>query len=677
MSNPSSPLTQDAKQTEQPVYSDIEQKYLGRLVSRLFEAKVNRDRKHPELEGRTFIQYYEDNEKIANSWTEKKEYDDGIVVNSGTIEQKLFTVAAEINRLNLSPEVRAFDKEDNELASLGVALTDAIWKTEKIEMDKEQKLLRIVELLKQGTCFVQDGWHRQFKKEKILNKQFDGKIKGVDWTEKIVKAFDGPRRRVLYAPGVYLGDVHCLNPDDQPFVFTVKITNRAEAESRYGQKDDEDKYMWERWENVPKTRSTLLSEETIGTLKVNDGFALLDQTNSEQVEEIHYMDRFNDEYQIFLNGIAMLPIGFPLSAIFPGGRLPITYQALQPINPFFALGRSFSAKTRRPSDLLDEILRLLILKTRKSIHPPYANISGKVISRASLMPGRITMGIDPNGLVKMGEEGQGVTAAEFQMFSKLQDNLDKNTVSPQVQGQQGKSGTTAFEVNVLTKQAAKVISLLVFSNSLLEQKVAYLRLDLILGKWIDPVDTKFDEVRGKIVNTYRNFSRDTVIEGRGGGLRQIVMTDEAPLPSPEEVMDQEDFQGTPEPTAGRRRTREELGMKPIEKVYLNPQEVRVARLMFFIEIDSHEEDTSATARLMFTDELKSIQALMSLGSQPNVQALEEEYAKVYNRPKEKLFRKPPQPMVEGAAGSGKGPSMDAILNSNQSGASTVPSEMMV
>lgn len=668
-------MPQDSTAEVQGVkYTPQEQEYHARIISRLYNAKSNRDRAHPELENKSFLQYYEDNEKIANSWTEKKEYDDGIVINSGTIEQKLFTVAAEINRLNLSPEVRAFDKDDNELAEVGIALTDAIYKTEKLEMDREQKLLRIVELLKQGTCFVQDGWVRQFKKEKTLNNKFSGKIEGVEWTEKIVKAFEGPKRRVLYAPGVYLGDMHCLNPDDQPFVFTIKVGPRAEVESRYGQKDKDGKYIWERWEYIPTTKANLVTEENIGSIKVNDGFALLDSTTEAQVEEVHYMDRFNDEYQIYLNGIPMLPPAFPLSALFPGGKLPVTYQTLQPINPFFALGRSFSAKTRRPAELLDEMLRLLILKTRKSIHPPYANMSGKVISKASLMPGRITMGIDPNSLQAIGQESQGATAAEFQMFKELKDNLDKNTVSPQVSGQQGKSGTTAFEVNVLTRQAQKVISLLVFASSLLEQKVAYLRLDLILGKWLDPVDTKFDESRKKIVDQYRSFSRDTIIEGRGSGTRQVAVTEDE-LPSAEDVMDQEDFQGTPIPEVGRRRTREELGMAPIQKIYIKPSELRAARLFFFIEIDSHEDDTSNTAKMAFLDELKNIQALISLGSQPNVEFLEEEYAKIYNRPKGKMFRKPPQPMVEG--GGGGGPGLDAILNSNSSGSSTMMEDSML
>lgn len=670
--NNKSPLLQDHQEIKAPVYNEVEQKYIGQLMRRLLNAQMERDKKHPELENKTYKQYYDDNERIANSWTEKKEFDEGVVVSSGTVEQKLFTVAAEINRLNLTPQVRVFDKNDNELWNIGVALSDAIDKTEKLELDKEQKLLRLVELLKQGTCFVQETWTKQFKKEKTLSTPFNGKINKAEWTTKIVKAFDGPKRKVLYAPGVYLGDIHCLTADDQPFMFTVKVTSYEELKSRYGQIDDKGNYVWERWASVSDSKVNLLTESNISDVKTNDGFSLL-SLNEGQGEEIHYMDRFNDEYQIFLNGVAMLPVGFPLSAIFPGGKYPIEYQVLQPINPFFAYGRSFGAKTRRVSDLLDEVLRLLILKTRKSIHPPYANISGKVISSKSLMPGRITMGIDPNSLQPIGQESQGATAAEFQMYRQLQDNIDKNTISPQVQGQQSKSGTTAFEVNVLAKQAQKVISLLVFSASLLEQKIAYLRLDNVVGRWIDPLDQVWDDNREQLVSRFRNISRETEIDGRGMGTRQTVLT-EGELPTSREVMDIEDFEGTPTPTTGRRKTRRELGMKPIQKIFMNPTEVKKARLVFFVEIDSKPEDTENNAKLAFFEELRGIQALISLGSRPNLESLEQEYAKVFKKRKEVMFTK--QAGTESGVGAGNVDTagLENVLNQNSAGASTVAVE---
>ncbi len=643
MSDTKSVLTEKAADIEFPKLSPEEQVYHGAIMTRLVNAKTVRDSIHPEFNNRTYLQNYLENEKLANTFIDRKPFDKDIVIASGTVEQKLYTVAAEINRLNLSPEVKVFDKENEEYQKLGVALTDAIFKTEEVEEDEENKLLRQVELLKQGHAFIQDNWVCEYRKDKDFKGKFIGQVNGVDWTTKLEKVFEGPRRSLLYGPGVYLGNIRAFGISRvQPFIFTFKTSSYSEVASRYGgkKKDENGKMVdiWERWKNVPKKLVPMVDSSNVSTFNLRGGFSIA-SVQDDMVEEIHYQDEVNNEYQIYLNGVPMLPVGFPLSAISPGGKFNITMQVLQAINPFFAYGRSFVARTKENSDLLDEMLRLLILKTRKSIHPPYANISGKVISAKSLMPGVISMNIDPGALVPIGKEGEGATASEYQMLKELRENIDKITVSPQVQGQAGKSGTTAYEVQLLQKQAQKVLSLIVFANSMLEKKVAHLRLDIILWKYFDPIDTRLDDARGEIKNVYRKITRQTTIEGRGNGIRKIIPTDSAIAPTPDDIFKEEEYAGTPAPQEGHRpRTRDELGMPPLEIVYLSVPELRNAKLIFYIEIDAREKDTSNNAKLMFREELRDIQALMQMGSKPNVEELENTYALVWNRPKSKLFK---------------------------------------
>lgn len=663
-----SPLTSKALERELPKYTPEETIYHGAVLARLVKAKIERDTPIAEFNNKTFIDNYRENERLANTYIERKSLDKDIVIASGTVEQKLFTVAAEINRLNLSPEVRVYDRENNEYQKLAVALTDAILKTEELEGDEENKLLRQVELLKQGHVFIQDNWVKEYKKEKSLNQQFTGQVKGIDWETKISKVFEGPRRSILFGPGVYLGNIREFNIKKQPFIFTVKTTSYDEAKSRYGGTDKDGKNLWERWEFVPKKRVQVIDDvSNISSFNIANGWTM-SSMEDDMVEEIHYQDSFNNEYQIYLNGIPMLPVAFPLSAITPKGDFNITMQVLQAVNPFFAYGRSFVARTREQSDLLDEMLRLLILKTRKSIHPPYANISGKVISAKSLMPGAITMNLDPGALVPIGQEGEGATSSEYQMLKQLQDNIDKITVSPQFQGQQGKSGTTAYEVDVLRKQAEKVLSLIVFAETMLEKKVSHLRLDLVMWKYFDPIDTRLDEVKNEIRNVFRKTSRKTDIEGRGSGIRKVIPTDDDVLPSSEEIADMEDFHETPEaPEGHRRKSREQLGLEPVEMIYLSVQELRNANLIFFIEIDAKEKDTSNNAKLMFREELRDVQALMNMGSVPNVQELENTYASIWKRRKEKLFAEPRDMSAEEIPGGGadvlsqSGPGMTNML----------------
>ena len=653
-------LKQNLEQPPEAKYSDDEKTCISKIMYRMYQAKMNRDTARVEFNGNTYLEWFRNNEVIANTTVIRTPENKDLAIYSGTVEQKLLAVLAEINRLNLQGEVRVFDEENTELQELGIAITDIVHKTEEVEEqvslpNQEKKLMRQLELLKQGTVFIQDNWIKKWKTQKTLNKKFDGKVKGVDFTQKLEKIFDGPVREVLYGPGVYLGDIRKFGIRGvQPFIFTMKVSSYEETKSRFGNKDKDGKYVWERWESVPKQRVSVIDNFNISNMTLGLGWSLTDLEQN-TVEEIHYQDEINDEYQIFLNGIAMLPAGFPLSAITPNGMFNVEMQVLQVINNFFAYGRSFIAKTEQLSKLLDEMIRLLLIKTRKSISPPYINQSGKVVSEKSLMPGAISMGIDPGALVAIGQEGQGATASEYQMLRELREDLDRVTVGPQFQGQPGKSGTTAFEVNTLQKQAEKSLTLIIFAMGMMEKKLTWLRALYIFANYFEPIGTKVDEVAGKLENVYRTLSVKTNIPDRGAGIRKIIPVENTKNLTPQDIFNQEQYSGTPEATNGSRRyTREELGMDPLQHLYISTDILNNCKYIFFTEVESRPRDTSENAKLMFREELRDIQAMQSMGSMPNVQELEASYALLWNKRKEKLFGKPRDMAAEAAQAQGGG-----------------------
>jgi len=645
-------INEELDQTEQPmpVYTETERLQISALYTRLFKAQQARDQRHPELNDQTYIENYENNERIANTFVPGKKFDGDVKIASGTVEQKLFSVLSEVNRLSLAPQVLAFNEESDELVSLGYAMTDVLFETAKREGDDEKRLMRQLELLKQGTVFVQELWVNRWKKVKDpVDKSKIGKFQGQDWKSRLELAWSGPERSVLYGPGVYLGSTKEVDCKKQPYIFTHKLTSYTEAASRYGHKDTEGNDQWERWQFVPRKKTTQMTLETLQN-NINNAMTVT-TVQQDWVEEVHYYDKYNNEYQIFLNGIPMLPIGFPLSAISPGGEYNIDSQLYQYINPFFAYGRSFVQKVKEQSDILDELLRLLIIKTRKSIHPPYANSSGRVISSRVLMPGRITMGIDAGSLQAIGQEGQGVISSEFQMFQLLSDKIDENTVSKQFTGQQGASGTTATEVNVLQAQAQKVLSLTIFTAMMLEMKCGYLRLWNVLENYFEPYDTRYNSAKESIDEVFRSTSRKTDLgDDNGVGTRQVIpMLEE--MPDPETIRDQELFTGTPEPGMGeKRKTREQLGLAPMKIIYLNPERLKKARLTWYIDVDTKEKETSNVQKLLFREELADIALLMNMGAQPNLESLQGQHALVWNRPKDKLFKSAAAPISDVMAG---------------------------
>lgn len=628
------------------IYSDTDRNYLSFLQNRL---QIGRDQKnvpYPEFNGLTYYQWYEANEKNANTFLEGKKNDDDVIVSGGTIESKLDSVLSAIQNLDFSPDVFAYDQNNNDIASLGTGLRDVIKQTEEMDGgdgagDEEKKLLRQRELLKQGTVFVQDEWVKRFKTAKKLNIEYKGqfKVDATAWSQKLEKVFEGPSRTMIYGPNVYLGNITEFYNENQPFMFVAYYHDYDVAKQTYGEFDN--------WKYVNKGGATLLVNNDQQT--IYDNKWRLNQVRDNQVEIIIYEDKTRDEFQIIINGVLMLPIGFPLSAVSPGGEYNIVKQVLRPFHDKFAYGKSFvaSGAIKEVAYLIDEMLKLFVLKTRKSITPAYINTSGKVISKKVLSPGRISMGIPPDALHAIGTESQGVTNNEFAVLKELQDRIDKNTVSPQFQGnKQDGTPPTATEIEYMARQAKLTLGLIITACTLLEKKLAYLRLFIVIENWFDPIGTTVQTIEGvrKIVNQYRSTNTKTPMGAEGMGVRRVIPMD-GELPSPETIRALEHAHA------------KETG-QPVKHIYLEPEGFKAAKLTWFIVINPREKESSAYHLAKFREELTDMVSMVNLGSKPNNQGLEEKFAKIYEESRQKLFSSPaiqqpppPQGPDAGSAGS--------------------------
>lgn len=630
---PENPLLDDKVKPAaelQRIYDAKDEAYLGFMQSRLERAKLQKDQPMPEFKGKTYYQIFDENEKLANTVVEMKKNPDDVIISSGTVEQKLDALLSHINNLNLTPEVMAFDKENVKVTDLNLALQDimhdcAIRDGGDGGGDEEKRALRQRELLKQGTVFVQEEWLKRWETKKILKEKYNGEFKNfAGYTSKLVKVFEGPSRTLLYGPNVFLGDITQFYMENQPYMYVLIQTNYENAKSKYGKFENFD-YVQKG--AVPSTEAT--SQKTI-----YDNKWRLTELQNDQVEIILYMDKPNDEFQIIINGVLMLPVGFPLSAVSPKGEYNVAKQVYRVINDKFAYGQSFvaSGSVKEISAIIDEMLKLFVLKTRKSFTPAYVNTSGRVIDKKVLSPGRISMGIEPGALVPIaGNEVQGVTAGEAAVLEKLQSLIDKSTVSEQFTGQQGKSGTTATEVVELQRQARLTLGLTIAACVLLEVKIGYLRLWNILENWFEPLDTRVEGINEarKLVNEYRSTTRDVSIDGEGPGERSVVVRDEAP-PDDQTIRNEE---------LAAERTRR----IPVRKIYIRSSReegtssIQNACLYWYIVVNTQERESSPFFKMLFREMLGDMLTLLQLGSVPNKEGLEEEFAKVWGKPRNKLF----------------------------------------
>ena len=127
-----SPLVENnIKDLPPSIYSAQDRDYLSFIQTRLEQAKIQRSNPFPEFGGKTYKQIFDENEKIANTLLDGKKNDDDVIVSAGTVESKLDALLANINNLDIGPDIFAFDKNNQRIQELGEALEDIILDTEK------------------------------------------------------------------------------------------------------------------------------------------------------------------------------------------------------------------------------------------------------------------------------------------------------------------------------------------------------------------------------------------------------------------------------------------------------------------------------------------------------------------------------------------------------------------
>jgi len=612
----------DQKETIKTVeYDEKTFAYKSYLETRMLRAQEARDTKHAEFDNLTYLQDFEEKEKIANTLLETPKNKSQKALSTGTIESKLNSLLSHLDNLNLVPKVYAFDRNNKNLRDLGLAFTDILAVTAEHDGgddggDKEKRMSRQRELLKQGTVFVQETYLTKYQIRKKLKKAYKGEFNDfAGYSEKLEKVFEGCSRDLLYGPNVYLGDITQFSMNDQPFAFTVETMSYDIAKTIYSD--------FENWKYVRKgmpQTSTNQTATAVGGRTIYDSKFRLLSIQEDQVEIIKYQDPHNDEWALQINGVLMTPAGFPLSAVTSNGNYNITKQVLYPKNNQFAYGGSFTktGAVYHVSKVLDNMLSLFELKTRKSIVTAYVNITNKVIPAKVLDPGNITMGIAPNALQPIGTEGQGVTSSEFQIYQELLNIIEQSTISNTFQGQAAKSGATATEIIEGQRQSKMNLGIIIASAMFLEQKLTYLRLPNIVGKWMEPVGVNADGTK-----KYRNVSREGNIPGAGEGERRVIPIDGS-LPSPQaiRILSMQDER--------------KLG-KPVRRYYLSPKLLQEAKLLWHVIIEPQEAETSAYHTVRFREQVGDAISLMSLGAQPNIEGMTDEFGAVYQKDKSKFF----------------------------------------
>ena len=595
-------------------YTEQEKEYRAKIIRMLQNCRDERDQQHPEFDGLTYLQYYDTNKRADLSYIPPKRNKEDFRIVTGTTREKDTTILSSVMELNLEPNVFAFNEDNMQDHYLGQTFEDLIIDSRIQEDYSKLKPVIYREMISQGDVFVEELWTEEFQPQvEVLNNWTpDQKVDAFQMNEHLKKVFCGPRAKMIPGKKVFVGDIKTMFMKDQPLAFTYEVLTRAKAKTIYGK--------WDRWQYVPYGVDTMISPEFGDGPVYQDFNWSLYKVPKDQVGVLKLYIPTKNKFMIMLNGVMMMPVNYPLTAISPSGRIPIAQGKFEPI-PDFAYSKGSAAKAKVQQVLMDQLLTMYITKTRQSVKPTLGNKTKRVFSSNVTTSGKIINDVSPETLFPIVPT-TGVTNAEFQFMGLIRELVNENTVNSVFSGNGTQGDQTATEIVELQKQQMMKMGYAIDSVMNLEKDMSYLRLFNILQNYGTPLDQKVSKDKTALNNVYRSVSVNGAVEDGTEGLK--IYRFEDAWPDFFEQLKEEEI------------LTEQNGGKPVRITYITPQMVELMRKKWFIEVNPSEKKSDRLSQLVFMEMIGQTAQLFGPQSL-NVAKLKKKFAQKFGVQYDDLF----------------------------------------
>jgi len=627
----------DVKQFSTAIYNEVikptqtlseeEHAYKAELLKKMFNAFYMRERGYDEFNGQSYIQRYISNQRVAIAFNKLRENADETEIVSGSTHQKMLTLLNAILSYKYEPKIMAYDNNSTQYTELASIIKDIVDKTLENEHDDEKQVLELLEYISQGDVFTEEVIIEELKVIKKCKKKY-GEV-GFDWETTIKKMLPRAERIIHSGLNVFLGNIREFFIDKQPYIFTVDLISYEEAKKIYG---DLPQFQFVSRFVTPFNSSITFRDK-------NGTFALFSNNVVEGlVEVVKYQDKFNNEYQIFLNGIMMLPVklkkgcieGFPLSYVSPSGEFTISKGSGEPLSAKFAYSKSIVENMKFIQEVKDEMIRLMVLKTQQSFRKPTSNLSGKDISSINIFsPGIILDGIRPDQLPPLGDFN-GVTQSEVQMLEIVNQLLQDNSVADLFDGQDPKGDVTAAQIQAQQKQSLMKLGVIQIGWVSLKKQQCWKRVYSVLEKYTQPLDpdmiTAQDGVRGK----YRAFTMETTLSTGKNGIRLVKFN--------KDRANQGD-----EATNVEAKLYSDKYKKDVNLVYIDPSQLRATmEWIWFVSIEPTPTDTTELRKAQFLATVMQLFQIPQFAQSLNIKYIGDKIATDNDLDADQLFQEAQQ-----------------------------------
>ncbi len=601
--------------------SEAENKQRSQVITDLNNAFQQRNQSYTEFDDQTYDQWYISNKKASTGYIRPKVNKQDIRTVTGTTREKCNTVVTALLRYNFDFDIKAYNEEEFPEVELGEGMAALVRKSRDLETPtyEQKRALFYNEFVSQGNVFLlEQNVEKEITRKRMNEKKgFDDPF-DADWKEakELVRKCE-----VDMVPGinVYLGNIREFYMDNQPFIGLRRELHETEAEALYGHT--------KRWKQAKQAQATHVLNDQ-GGQSYNNWQMLLPLKQFK--EEIRYYNVFTNTYQIMLDGVPMLPDGFPLEYLNGVLKYPLIKVNGEPISRYFAYCRGISSKNKFNQAMIDEMFRVILLKFRQSTNPPMANMTGKMLNKSIFYPSTIHQGIDPEKLKPIGP-ANSINGPEFDVFKLVKQTVDEASVSPIFEGNRTPGQQTAREIAELKAQSLQRLGMIMVGAIQMEEQLVWLRLSNILKNRTSPVDTHLEEVKGEVkkLDTYRTETLDTEFSDGKSGIQMIRMQS-GEMPTPDQLLAEENL------------LQKRKGVE-VRITTLNVDKLSSLKYKFYVTVTPIQKDHSELKGALFEESLlKAKQIWPTAVNDPYAQDKWATYQKL--DPKKLFIQNAPQPL---------------------------------
>lgn len=580
-------------------------------IQAINDALEKREKESAIFNGVVYSTAYEYNQKKGINYAPPKSKDDS-EISLGLVHEKIVSFVAIFLKYVFKKNIKCYDDYGRMIDGLGEIYEMAIEFSQRVEKFVQKIALIYWETFVQGDAFVLEDWQvHTITRQVAIKNGVEIDPEAMDFTYEFLEGLeykDGDQVQTRKAVSILLDGRNVILEDpeldsgiqDQDAVTLEEIVHISTAKKIYG--------TLAMWDKVPKTA------EDIKNL-VGDKITLFDSKRLKDPDKYMIVHRRwnkrDNRFNIYLNGVAVLPYLTPFTIFYPRNNYPITQFSAERVSGS-AYSRSIPAKTKFNADYADWVLKMLARRFEQDVDPALLVRGKYTLVKDIFDGGKRTHGVTKDMYEKADPDNKGMQQAHFSFLNLLTDIQERQTVNPTSSGELSTNASATEIATVDQNQKDKLGYLLDgLVNGFMD--MAMRRAETIESKYT--IKQRETVVDGRKINVYQNF---TVAMA---GVQNVVMFDD------ELKNDLYDVDGKRAELFEKAFKKRAEG-KPSEFYLVNPKALRDGTTIIDIEIKPERVKDSALQLITMREEFDWL-----LQTFPNVnrEEMQKEYQETSGR----------------------------------------------